>query len=449
MATTAIWAVKDNLKRVINYAANPSKTKRMNSDEYGNLHKVIEYTMNDIKTEMQYFVSGINITPEQGYEQMNITKESFCKNGGILAFHGYQSFSPGEVTPEVAHEIGIKLAERMWGDRFEVIVTTHLDHAHLHNHFVLNSVSFVDGKRYYDNKNNYRKMRELSDQLCKEHSLHVIENPKNKSLHYAEWLANKEKRPTKRSLLKNDIDEAINRSMTYTQFIHTLKMMGYEVKTNVKHHAIRPPGDDKKFIRFKSIAKDDSYDVPHIKQRILDNKAIRLVELKPSKPKKVIYKGDIKKARKLTGFRALYFHYLYYLGILPNQKKTRRVHPILKNDLLYLDKISKQVRILSKYRIDNISDLERRKSEVVQELNSLRVKRQGFYNQIRRCNNNETKETLKQNAKGCTLSMKKLREEVKLYDGIKERSLLIKEKVSYIRNERKERDVNERRGRNR
>lgn len=141
MATTAIWAVKDNLKRVIEYVGNPSKTKNNDFDsyEFKGLGNVIEYATDDKKTEHQFYVTGVNCHPSNAFEQMISTKKAAHKEDGVLAFHGYQSFAPGEVTPETAHAIGIELAKRMWGDDFEVIITTHLDKNHFHNHFVINS----------------------------------------------------------------------------------------------------------------------------------------------------------------------------------------------------------------------------------------------------------------------------------------------------------------------
>jgi len=93
------------------------------------------------------------------------------QTGGIAAFHGYQPFAPGEVTPEQAHEIGMELSKKLWGNRFQVVVATHLDKEHIHNHLVLNSVSFVDGKKYNDCKSTYAFMQQTSDQLRWEHGL--------------------------------------------------------------------------------------------------------------------------------------------------------------------------------------------------------------------------------------------------------------------------------------
>ena len=148
----------------------------------------MNYTTQDYKTEEQRCVSGVNCIPEIARDEMMMVKRQFGKEGGITAFHGYQSFAPGEVTPEQAHKIGVELACKLWGDRFQVIMATHLDKQHIHNHFVLNSVSFVDGKKYNDCKATYALMRQISDELCRERRLSVIENPEQgRSMSYDAW----------------------------------------------------------------------------------------------------------------------------------------------------------------------------------------------------------------------------------------------------------------------
>jgi len=144
MATTAIWDVRGWLGQVVHYVENPAKTENpnfTNADIQG-LRDVMNYTMQDYKTEQQFYVNGINCLPETARQEMLMVKKQFAKEGGIVAFHGYMSFAPGEVTPDLAHELGMKLAQELWGDRFQVIVATHLDKQHIHSHFVLNSVSF-------------------------------------------------------------------------------------------------------------------------------------------------------------------------------------------------------------------------------------------------------------------------------------------------------------------
>ena len=181
IATTKIWDVKDSLKRVLDYASNPDKTEG-NDDGLGD---VIVYTSQEIKTDKQLYVTGVNCSFETALDDMKITKKQWGKEDGILAFHLVQSFKPGEVTHEMAHQIGVELAQAIGTDRFEVLVSTHLDKAHIHNHIVINSVSFKDGYRYYDNKESYRKLREKSDQLCRRYGLSVIEESKSKGKHYS------------------------------------------------------------------------------------------------------------------------------------------------------------------------------------------------------------------------------------------------------------------------
>ena len=191
MATTGIWKIDKRLDNVLVYTTNVEKTKNeeYNKEFYCNLHNVIDYIEDDYKTEKQLYVTGINCEPTTALEEMTITKERFHKTNGILGFHAFQSFKEGEVTPELAHKIGVQLAEEMWGDRFEVVVSTHLNTKHYHNHFVLNSVSFVDGKRYYDKRDTYAELRRISDSLCEEYGLSVIqEKPcRNSKINFANY----------------------------------------------------------------------------------------------------------------------------------------------------------------------------------------------------------------------------------------------------------------------
>lgn len=149
MATTRIWKVDSHLSRVIDYAENHEKTEnaQWSKTEYQTMRDVMDYAMNDAKTEKQYYVTALNCNADCARDQMQITKQQFVKTGGILAWHGYQSFVEGEVDADTAHEIGVKLAKELWPD-YQVIVATHLNTHCYHNHFVLNSVSFLTGKKF-------------------------------------------------------------------------------------------------------------------------------------------------------------------------------------------------------------------------------------------------------------------------------------------------------------
>ena len=162
IATTKIWAIKGDVRSLVKYVENPDKTVLADNDMQ-ELYNVFDYTTQDGKTERKLFVSGINCVPEIAVQQMILTKRQFGKTDKILAFHAIQSFKPGEVTPAECHEIGMSLAREMWGDRFQVVVATHLDKSHLHTHFAINSVSFLDGKKYNSCKAANQRLRDVSD----------------------------------------------------------------------------------------------------------------------------------------------------------------------------------------------------------------------------------------------------------------------------------------------
>ena len=172
MATTSIWRVRGWLGKVVIYVENPDKTsnpafvaqKDLSDRQVQGLSDVIDYAANSKKTQaadeqsevLRSFVSGVNCHPNTARDEMIAVKKRFGKEDGTVAYHGYQSFAPGEATPEIAHEIGLNLAQRLWGERYQVLVTTHLDKAnHLHNHFVLNTVSFVDRIKYHRTAQDY------------------------------------------------------------------------------------------------------------------------------------------------------------------------------------------------------------------------------------------------------------------------------------------------------
>ena len=153
MAVCEIWDVRGRLDHPIDYAENPEKTAnpKYTEADLQAMVDVMEYATNKDKTEQRFFVTGVNCDPTTARDEMMIAKSQWNDRSEIVCYHGFQSFKSGEVTPEQAHEVGVRLAERMWGDRFQVIVATHLNTECLHNHFVVNSVSFADGKHYHDN----------------------------------------------------------------------------------------------------------------------------------------------------------------------------------------------------------------------------------------------------------------------------------------------------------
>ncbi|NEZ42620.1 relaxase/mobilization nuclease domain-containing protein [Paenibacillus alvei] len=422
MATTAIWDVTDRLKRVIDYVANPEKTILPQTVENG-LQQALNYVQDGSKTERQLYVSGINCDPLTAYEQMQRTKRQFQKTDGIMAFHGYQAFAPGETTPEIAHAIGVKLAQELWGERFEVVVSTHLDKQHLHNHFVLNAVSFLDGKRYYDNKASYALLRKTSDRLCREHMLSVIVQPeRGKAAHYGEWKAEREHRPTWRGLIREEVDQAIAASMTMTQFFAELRKKGYEVKTAVKHLAIRPPGKER-FVRLRSLG--DCYTEEALKQRILQNRMPKqAVSLSPVRRRRgIIHYGRTAGSRKLKGLQGLYVKYLFQLGILPaSRRMPKRPTFRLREDMRRMTLLTAQAKMLCEKKISTKEQLGLYLVGVRVQMEELINRRQGIYYRLRRCRDDGQREGYKADIANLSKQLVALRREVRLGEGILERS---------------------------
>lgn len=181
MAVSKLWPVTVRLATVLDYASNPEKTTKSKSKysnaDYQALRDVVAYAKDGEKTERELFCEGIHCNPQTAREQFITVKEQFDKPDGIQAYHGYLSFEETDITPELAQQVGMAFAERMWGDRFQVLVTTHLNTEHLHCHFVVNSVSFRDGKRLQNKEKAWWYFRHIADEVCLEHGLSVVQNP--------------------------------------------------------------------------------------------------------------------------------------------------------------------------------------------------------------------------------------------------------------------------------
>lgn len=456
MATTSIWRVKGWLGKVVIYAENPEKTanpkfyadRELTEQDGQQLSDVIRYAVNSEKTQetggedgtpLHRFVSGINCSPNTARDEMLAVKKRFGKKDGTVAYHGYQSFAPGEATPEMAHGIGMKLAARLWGDRYQVIVATHLDKEnHLHNHFVLNTVSFVDGIKYHRTKKDYHDMQAVSDELCREYGLSVIEHPQQgRGKQYGEWRAEQEQRPTWRGLIRTDIDEAIRQSMTERQFFDALRKKGYAVKIG-KDISVRPPGKER-FVRLIRNFGED-YSIEQIRRRILSQTR---AEKKPSEPTRQVIRirlfGSLKKTRKITGFRALYFHYCYLLGIFPKnrpQQSRKRLHFLLREDLLKLDAITAETRLLIGHRIDTAEQLFCYRDEVNGKIEALTSDRKQLYKAQRTAavkSDPEKAAEVKAQIAALSKELAALRKEVVLCNSIAERSGVIQEKIKAVR----------------
>lgn len=470
MATTSIWSVKGWLGKLVIYVENPNKTTNPQYYEKAELTEkqaqtlldVIDYAADPSKTDSaihdeniethQQFVTGINCLPTTARDEMQAVKKRFGKEDGVIAYHGYQSFAPGEADPKTAHEIGIRLAKELWGEKYQVVVATHLDKEnHLHNHFVVNTVSFVDGIRYHRTGKDYHDMQVASDNLCREYDLSVIENIQyGKSKQYGEWRAEQEQRPTWRGFIKADIDEAIRMSLTEKQFFRHLEEKGYEIKMG-KDISVRPQGKER-FVRLMRNFGEE-YSIENIRRRILSQYIPEKPLAEPErKTRHYRMQGSMKTVRKITGFRALYFHYCYKLGIFPKDRpqNRKRLHFLLREDLLKLNNISQEVRLLVRHKIDTAEQLSLYKNGLEVQIEKLSAERKALYKKQRtvKCQSDpKLAEAVKKEIDGLTEQLKNLRREVHLCDDIAQRSGVITEKLKAVRedeqNQGKEKQQNE------
>lgn len=432
MATTKIWPVKCSIKKLLDYAANPNKTSESDLDT------VIGYAMNGDKIASKYektcYVSGVNCSADNALEEMLSIQRLFGKTGGNVAYHCYQSFRPGEITPEECHRLGVELAKGMWGADYQVIVATHLDREHLHNHLVCNAVSLIDGKKFNCNKAAYRKLRKLSDEICRESGYSVIEKPMGKTPRQI-YFAEKNGEPTKYNLMRAAIDDCIACATSYKEFIYLMRICGYEIdaRDNRKYPTIRSAFSSKN-TRMYRLGED--YELHRIYERIDENRiegiyrnrdCFRRTYLPPSKSRGYV-NGPRKNARKIGGLRGLYYKYCYLMGYLP--KPTHRpLSPEMREAMRWCDKASESARLLAHTKIDTIEGLKRFIDASKSEINVLSQERNKIYNRIRRAKDSKAIRELKEKRNTLTDRISSIRKDLKTADFILGRSEKVVEEI--------------------
>lgn len=445
MATTSIWKIDSRLDHVIDYTTNIEKTLVYgNSANYQELHNISEYEKLSFATESQLYVSSLNCSKETAYEEMMLTKKQYSKTDGILGFHAFQSFKEEEVTPEQAHEIGVKLAQEMWGDRFEVIVSTHFNTKHYHNHFVINSVSFKDGKKYYDNRVNYAKLRELSDSLCQEYGLSVLkEKPcKNSKINYANYYKKYIETDNYYTIAKKDIDRAIAMAYSYTDFENLLKAMDYEIIYRGKNILSVRRDPYKKNIRIER-SFGTEYSIKRIKERIDEEKTIRIPFIEEygiKKPKRFVPYHK----KKHKGLYSLFIHYCYLLKVFPKKYPRKPLPAYIRVDIKEMDSISKQTELLVKNKIVTDEQFLLFKQEREKNLDNLLKEREDLWKEYNKSKNNKDKRNIRLKIDSLYKVINAFKYELKLCDLIEERSTKIKNNIkNFEENKQRGKDKND------
>lgn len=416
MATNGIWKISTRLDQVIKYITNIEKVSL--SNDYASLHNLDEYKDSSYSTEEQLFVTGINCNANTAYQEMMITKKRFSKANGILGFHSFQSFKEGEVTPVIAHEIGVKLAQEMWGDRFEVVVSTHINTNHIHNHFVINSVSFEDGKRYYDTRQTYAELRHLSNSICEEYHLSTLKEMKCKSgINYANYYNGVVKKETYHSLTKSDIDYAIGQAYSYYDFEKILKAMGYELIYRADKLSVRKSPYKKNIRLVRSYG--ENYSIEKITKRIKEEN-IKRDAIPISKHKNNRYQTNKKK--NYNNLSKIYIHYNYLLKVYPKKYPYKKVSPKIRADVKRMDMLSKEMKLLVREKIKTYEQFFLYREKILNELDSLKDVRSKLWYKHKRASTEEEKNEIRSQISIINKKIKPLKEELSLCNDIKERS---------------------------
>ena len=417
MAYTSVIPVR-RLDRAVKYVMNKEKTTAVS------LQDALDYAANRDKTEQSCFESSYACTLETAFADMRQTKERWHKSGGVQGYHLVQSFAAGEVTPELANQIAKELADRVLGGRYEYVIGTHLNTGHIHSHIVWNSVSRLDGKKYHSNGKSYvTEIRAVSDELCRKYKLSVIdtENSKHVAKPYAEWLADKNGQPTWRTAIRQDVDVAIQQSLTWRQFLTVLDRKGYEVRMGRKYPVLRPLGKER-FVRFKTLGK--RYTLEAIQTRILYPQSYHpYVENPPTIQHGRLHSGK-KPHRKLTGLRALYYRYLYELGALP--RKPSRSSYAVRQDAYKLDQRIRQMEFLSRNNIDTLAQLETHRQALQTEIGQLLTKRKQL----------PKTDDVQSQRESVNTALKQLRQEERLCRKIAEHSIEVQQHLTEARRDR-------------
>ena len=300
------------------------------------MSKAIAYILNPEKTDEKLLVSSYGCASETAAREFEWTRKIAEQKGmnpvRIIARHVIQSFEIGEVTPELAHEIGKQFADEILGGKYEYVLTTHIDKDHVHNHLIFNAVDFVDYHAYKSYKRIYYDMREVSDRLCKENGLSVIPPSQNKGMSYKEYTEAKRGTSWKQKL-KQTIDRLVITAKDYDDFLRLMQEAGYEIKTG-KYISFRAKGQER-FTRSKTIG--ENYTEERIKERIAGRTPRR--SQRQTTPKGISLIGDIQERIRLIDSKG--YEYKAKLTIL--KEAARTLNYLTENNLLQYADLEKKV----------------------------------------------------------------------------------------------------------
>lgn len=390
------------------YALNEKKSSRRENAE--NLRSILGEAMNRDRTEQDLFQSALGCTLESPFADMLAVKAQWRKLGGVEGYHLVQSFAPGEIAPELAHQIGLELAQRLLGGEFQAVVSTHLNTRCVHNHIVWNSVSLVDGRKYRSNeKSYYTQVRRISDELCRKYGLSLIQPGRTgqPGRPYAQWQAEQEGKPTWKTPIQRDVDAAIARALTWRQFVREMEGRGYAFHFDRKYPTLTPPRRQRP-VRLKTLGWQ--YTPESIQRRILAPK-----RTPAGKNRRYRLRGKL--PPPLKGLQALYYSYLYKMGAFP--RKPGKISYAVRQDIRNLDKRIQQMEFVFRNHIEDRGQLREMQSQAERQIQELIAQRKKLYRTNPGC----------PESKAITEEIANLRKTVRLCKAVEEHSLEIEKQL--------------------
>lgn len=435
MATFKIWHT-DNAYKAAWYITKPQKTM----DEQGRQN----ITALNMDIPPAWIYAGdkkYRFPANEAAGQFQKTKERFHNVNGRQAYHAEQSFYPGEVTPELAHEIGVKFAKEAWPD-FEVIVATHIDRKHIHNHFVLNSVSCVDGRKYRDDtkEKEYQRLRNINDRLCTEYGLSVIKNPdQNRHKNYKTWQReqNGEEKTTVREWIREDIDRLLPTVTSLSQLYDKLQETGYQVDTSGKYAKVKPKGKDN-FFRLYKLDKYGNYAEEKLYDRIQENLSYGYQPPKETEVQYYAYyraQTSVYLTQRLKSVhgRCLYGTYLAYRHLAKFYRAGKRWSPTstmcLRETARDLQKFSDKTVLLCTKHIHSTEELSAYKKGLEAKLQFAAENRSELRAQLRKDPEVENAPTVRLDIANASQEIRKLAREIQLCEEIEAEAQAIESEV--------------------
>ena len=459
MAVTSLWRVKGYVGKVVLYVMNEKKTTEKEVVETGHddtdpataLDDLVAYTQRDEATNQKQFVKGYRCFKDTVTNDMMEVKKHFGKTDGVVAYHGYQSFAEGEVTPEIAHAIGQKMAQELWSGRYQVLVTTHLDKdSHIHNHFVINTVSWVDGKKFHRTKQDYLQMRQVSDRLCREYGLSVIDKPKGHRKQYAQWRAEQNGEYTKDTIIKRDIDECVELSLTEKQFYQEMAKRGYRFNFEHKYATVFHSGFPKAR-RLKNLGEE--YTPNAIRARISRNhKLKKLILPQQDDPELLFFDGNRNDANVFGSYRSVLVHYVCGFTVVRSRpNENRELMRLLSDELRKFDRRVEEQNLMLDHDLYSDDDIDRYKQELQNEMTELADARRILQNALKRAvraENVDEQIELRSDISTLTQRIGKVRKEIRICERLLADEPVVEQKLREVQDytekiKRKEREKNE------